>query len=250
MSSFAGVSATAMMVVLVVVLPWRGARQYRRLQAAATDPAARMRLYLRSTLVKWALVPLLAVVAWAAADQGFVFVTGGDAPLAALPLLALVVLSGVVLHRLGRTAEGRAEVADAASNVAAILPRTPVERRMFVLVAVTAGVVEELAYRFFLLNYLAWVLPGVSPYILLVPASVVFGLVHVYQGARGVILTGVLGLVLGAAYLVAGLLPAIVLHTLIDLRVLLIPVSAVPAPGGPDHPGDAPGDGAGPGPIG
>lgn len=233
MTSFAAVSATAMVVVLVVVLPIRGARQYRRLQDLRDDPRARMAMYVRSTLVKWALVPLLAVVGIAASNQGFTIDTGGDQLVVAVPLLVLVLLSGWFLVRQNRTSEGREAVADAARNVEAILPVTPTERRMFVLVAITAGVVEELAYRVFLLNYLSWLAPDVSPWVLLIPAGVIFGLVHVYQGARGVVLTGILGSVLGAVYLSAGLLPAIVIHTVIDLRILLIPVPA-PATTGPE----------------
>ena len=58
-----------------------------------------------------------------------------------------------------------------------------------------------------------------------VPA-VLFALGHVYQGAQGVLATGVLAVGFGALYLLTGsLLPSMLLHVLMDLRVLLIRVS-------------------------
>ena len=90
-------------------------------------------------------------------------------------------------------------------------------------VAVTAGIAEELVFRGLFLA-LGIGLFGLSP--LSRPRSssrVVFGLAHVYQGARGVLLAAVLGGVLAALALhTESLLPAILLHVLIDLRSLLL----------------------------
>src|SRR5437870_772645 len=55
------------------------------------------------------------------------------------------------------------------------------------------------------------------------PAAV-FGLDHLCQGARGVILTGLVGAVLGSVVTSTGsLLPAMAVHALVDLRVLALP---------------------------
>jgi uncharacterized protein len=59
---------------------------------------------------------------------------------------------------------------------------------------------------------------------------VAFGLAHAYQGRVGIVTTGVLGGVMAAVYLDTGsLLLPVVLHTLIDLRFLLVPARALPA---------------------
>lgn len=60
-------------------------------------------------------------------------------------------------------------------------------------------------------------------------AAAGFGLAHAYQGPAGVLTTGVLGGVLAAVYLQSGsLLLPMALHTVIDLRFLLVPTSALP----------------------
>ena len=52
-------------------------------------------------------------------------------------------------------------------------------------------------------------------------AAVVFGLAHLYQGAVGVVTTFVMGLVLGALYVIGGsLIAPIVVHALVDLRAI------------------------------
>ena len=56
-----------------------------------------------------------------------------------------------------------------------------------------------------------------------IASSVVFGFEHLYQGVVGVISTAVLGFALAAVYLLTGnLLVPMILHALIDFRVLLI----------------------------
>jgi membrane protease YdiL (CAAX protease family) len=90
------------------------------------------------------------------------------------------------------------------------------ERAGFVAVALTAGVCEEILYRGFLIYALGRVLP--SPWVALVPAALIFGIAHAYQGPRGVAGTGLLGVFLGLLYLLSGSLwPGIGLHASVDL---------------------------------
>ena len=116
------------------------------------------------------------------------------------------------------------------------MPRTIGERRTWVLVAITAGVTEELIYRGFVLSVLAHLWPSADTFTLLVFGGIIFGLAHLYQGAKCVILTGLLGVVLGEVMIGAGLFAAMFVHALIDLRVLLIPsnLNLDPAPGTTD----------------
>jgi membrane protease YdiL (CAAX protease family) len=97
------------------------------------------------------------------------------------------------------------------------------ERRTWILVAITAGVTEELLYRGFVLWVLAHLFPSADTFTLLLIGGVVFGFAHLYQGTKGVVLTAIFGVVLGQVMITAGLLAAMAIHTLIDLRVLLIP---------------------------
>src|SRR5438034_401345 len=63
-------------------------------------------------------------------------------------------------------------------------------------------------------------------------AKQVPGLAHLYQGPTGVALTGLAGAYLAWIALATGsLVPVMVLHALLDLRILGLPLDAVPFPG-------------------
>jgi membrane protease YdiL (CAAX protease family) len=101
-----------------------------------------------------------------------------------------------------------------------ILPQTGEECAWFAVVALTAGVCEEILYR----GFLPWFVNaqlGASGMLLgvgYVVAAIVFGLGHAYQGKDGMIVTGVLGLFFGSlAFMVKSLVPGQLLHVAIDL---------------------------------
>jgi membrane protease YdiL (CAAX protease family) len=79
---------------------------------------------------------------------------------------------------------------------------------------------EELTFRGFLMTRLAELLGGarLSWSVALCVQAALFGLAHFYQGPIGAVLTGLIGLLMGLGYLVAGrsLLPVILAHGLVD----------------------------------
>lgn len=83
-----------------------------------------------------------------------------------------------------------------------------------------AAFMEEMVFRGWITARVAELagLSGTAWVVAIVASSIVFGLVHVYQGASGVIATGLSGLIFGAAYLVSGrnLWCAILAHGLTD----------------------------------
>jgi membrane protease YdiL (CAAX protease family) len=116
-------------------------------------------------------------------------------------------------------------------DIQALLPQTPDERLLFVVVAVSAGVCEELLFRGFGLRLFEQA--GLTGMVLLVVAAAAFGLAHIYQGVAGVLITFILGLLLSFAYVATGsLLLPMAIHTLIDLRILVLPTNKVTAGGG------------------
>nr|WP_205254365.1 CPBP family intramembrane glutamic endopeptidase [Halorubellus sp. JP-L1] len=75
---------------------------------------------------------------------------------------------------------------------------------------------EELLFRGVLVGAFA-AGAGVSPWLLVVPASILFGLGHGTQGRMGVVVTTALGAVLAAAFVVTGsLLVVVVAHYLVN----------------------------------
>ena len=148
-----------------------------------------------------------------------------------VPVLAVALVAITAVYRFGGSATRRA-LAVQLRPVAALLPRTPAERRMFALLALTAGICEEVLYRGFGLAALRWAAPGLGHPALIAVTAVAFGLAHLYQGPVGVALTGLIGAYLAWIAIATGsLLPAMVLHALLDLRILALPLDAVPLPG-------------------
>jgi membrane protease YdiL (CAAX protease family) len=96
-----------------------------------------------------------------------------------------------------------------------LLPRTSEERRVFALLSVAAGSGEEMAYRGYAIPVLAPLLgvPGAA-----VLTTLIFGVLHSYQGWLGILRTTLMGGVLAWGFLASGSLwPPIIAHTAIDL---------------------------------
>ncbi|WP_153506009.1 CPBP family intramembrane glutamic endopeptidase [Cumulibacter manganitolerans] len=229
LSAYGTATAAALLIggYLLVGEPYVGAVLHRRFEAAAHRyEDARRWLYRRLLLLEWGLAALcLATVALAPhVDLAAVGVRPPDAALgwgisaaAALAALAFAVTTAREIARSG----GSGQLPAGSEAVVVMLPRTPVERRLFALVAVTAGVCEELVFRGYLTALVAALVPGAPVWVCLVAAAVAFGLAHLYQGAPGVVGTFLVGIALGGLYVVTGsLLAPVLVHVLIDLRAI------------------------------
>ncbi|ARK32491.1 CPBP family intramembrane glutamic endopeptidase [Halalkalibacter krulwichiae] len=99
-----------------------------------------------------------------------------------------------------------------------ILPQTKEEKKLWNYVSLTAGVTEEVIYRGFLLFALPFLFPQLSIWLVILLASLLFGLAHTYQGwLIGVFRTMVFGVFFSILFIALGsILPLIVLHVLID----------------------------------
>lgn len=240
----AAVAACLIAAYLVLGEPVVGTVLHRRFEAGlGSDPDARIWLYQRLLVLEWGLVALVGGVVLLAPSVGWANlglrlpVRAPDAVAVVLVVLVIAFLVGstrAVRRSVRRTESAAALTAAAPRAVTALVPRSPVERRWFGLVAVTAGVCEELLYRGFLLAVVVAITPGISDLALVVLGGVSFGLAHVYQGVVGVVTTSVLGAILTLLYVGTGtvLVPMLV-HATIDLRILWIPVSLLPTEGQP-----------------
>ena len=230
---------------LVLVAPALGVRAQRRLRRRlAGDPAARRRWYLASMARKWPLTALALGVGAAlgllpprALGHGATLQVvrgqplppqpGGLAPLV-LPIAIGLVVGAALMLRLARRPDGRAVLRRLLGGAALLLPTTAAERRLLAAVAVTAGVTEEVLYRGFLPAEVGALLPRLGSGGALALAAAAFGLAHAYQGARNVLLTGIVGGVLALLYVqTGGLLVPMAVHAAIDLRLLLLPPAVV-----------------------
>jgi membrane protease YdiL (CAAX protease family) len=194
-------------------------------QLAAGVPDTRVRAYRRSLIGQWAFA-VVAVLLWARAGRAWTGL-GLVPPLDWRLALSVIVVAAIVVmtvrqHRaISRlTSERRERLRHRLETVADVLPHNELEYRWFVALSVTAGVCEELLFRGYLPRLLgAYV--GLPAALLVV--AIGFGLAHAYQGTRGMLKTGVAGLVLGGIVLATGWLgPAMICHALVDFGAGLL----------------------------
>jgi membrane protease YdiL (CAAX protease family) len=245
--------------ILAVFVVWEVVKTYRdypkfKQALAQGDPQARPRFYMSILRFEW-ISALLALVAlgfdrakmtaaplqmgdtafahWLSTSQltgsvGIGALTGG--------LILGLVLMSVLRLRARRSAPPPAENQakpwwrKLVPDVMPLIPTTARERWLFVAVAISAGICEEIVFRGWLLFTLHMPF-GLSGTALIVLASLLFGLCHIYQGPTGVFGATLAGALLAALYIATGtLLVPIVLHSLIDLRVALLPSSSPRVP--------------------
>jgi len=88
-----------------------------------------------------------------------------------------------------------------------------------------AGMGEELMMRGFLLNHLKKLIGNskISWALALITQAVIFGVMHSYQGSRGMVITGLIALSFGIFYLVAKrkLFPLIFAHAVFDTLTMV-----------------------------
>jgi len=97
-----------------------------------------------------------------------------------------------------------------------ILPQSTVELLPYLALAITAGLCEEFLYRGFAMAALTRA--GLGAWLVILASSLLFGLAHSYQGRGGIVMTFVVGLVLGVSRLTYNsLVPAIFWHSAVDL---------------------------------
>ena len=227
----AGVLASALVVLLVVLQPLLGARGYRALVLRVRiDPDARVDFHVRSMLRKWTFVGVLAILGgYAHEGVSSIYLTVGHSSggwFLWVEAGVLVVVGTVAFRRVVRAPSDRLyrQLGHLVAMAGAILPRSRRERVVFAAGAITAGVTEELIFRGFGIAYLRWARPGIGDLAIVLVVGIAFGFVHLYQGARGVLLTSLVGIVFTWVTLLSGsLVPAIILHVFLDLRLVLVP---------------------------
>lgn len=243
MAWFATVLAHLLVLFLIIVMPYRGIKRYETLKRRVDrNPALRMRFYVQGMLSQWGLLLPLAVIVfglgWSPSVLGLqvpenVWLWG---PIA-LVLIGLIYAQVFVMRRLTKTADGLSQVREGLAGPLHMLPRTPLERTLWVPLSLTAGICEELLYRGFLPAYLVHIFPGVPLLLAVIIAAVLFCIGHFYvlisvgrfaQKMANVLGIGVIGLVFGFLYFfTSSLLLPIIVHALLDLRLVFIDVPGI-----------------------
>lgn len=181
----------------------------------------RVFLYAEVILVEWAATALLAVLWWHSARPASALGLGFTPSLGAWVAVAVAAAIVWFLARqtwgVYRRADLRAQTREQIGPLDTIMPRNRREMGWFVGLSVTAGFCEELLFRGFLFWWLDARL-GLGTLGAAVVSTVIFGLMHSYQGWSGMVRTGAVGGVMMGLYWLAGSIwPVVVLHVLVDV---------------------------------
>lgn len=206
--------------VLGVILPWRGRVRMKKLLATPhVSSTERLGLYASTIAFQWFAAAVVAWRAWAhgftASQLGLTFPDRGRILMASIVGAATIAaLQWLNLRRVGKLpVESRGSLQALAER---ILPQSTVELLPYLALAITAGLCEEFLYRGFAMAVLVRV--GLHGWAVVLVSSVLFGLAHSYQGRSGVVMTLIIGTILGTSRMAYDcLVPAIFWHSAVDV---------------------------------
>jgi membrane protease YdiL (CAAX protease family) len=198
----------------------------------STESRVKIAYYRAMLIIGWmATVIALVTVGWrailtfdvGATNPWWLLQRGGARTFVAGVLIGLLLMIALSALQARRSSAIREKMEKAFLRLSFILPLTGEERIWWIFVSLTAGICEEILYRGFLIHYFLAAPFHVGVLVAVIASSVIFGAAHLYQGVAGVISTAILGLLFSAIFLTTGTLAVpMILHALIDLRVLLI----------------------------
>ena len=211
-----------LILMLFLVQPIHGWLSFRRLlkKIAAGEPADRPKLYRETQVVEWVFLAILLAVFFGLSRDlstlGFVS-AGGTGFWICAALLAVGSIAMILSTKSSRQLSQSERDKQRASfgDLGHFMPQDDRDLASFYRISVTAGIVEEIVFRGFVLWYLSFFMP-LWPAVLV--SAVVFGLGHSYQGIGGMIRVALIGLAFGALFVFSGSiwLP-IVAHILVDV---------------------------------
>jgi membrane protease YdiL (CAAX protease family) len=208
------------LILLCVVLPWRGRARVRSLMALpAITTRARIKLYGSTILFQWVLT---AVIAWRAYCRGFSYSDLALSRSWSAGILSVTVIGAAligVLHWLNVRRMSKSDhpaLVRLRALATRLFPRSSFELMLFVLLALTAGICEEFIFRGFVMA--VFLRLGIPGWQVVLFSSAIFGVAHLYQGKGGIGGTAILGIIFAVVRITYySLLPVIVWHATLDI---------------------------------
>jgi len=230
-----GAVLLGLLAMLAIRAALKDRQEYRRFKAL-DDTAARQRVMRRWLLesalmfggaslvvlpLVWRFVPLLLEeihsYPWVSAARAAFLSSGALGPALAWGTGILVVGGSLLAIVLARDSTHVPTVGD----ISALLPRNRPELLLGAALSLNAGVMEELLFRLALPALVYGVCGNAA--VAVIASVVLFGVLHLYQGAWGVLASMLTGGILMLLYLATGsILVPIALHALFDLRSLVV----------------------------
>ena len=218
LGSWDGRLFTAGLVLLYPAWAYALHRVLKDLKAVAPRPV-KLRFYAAVIVSEWLVVGGMLFVAGrhglSASDLGDGL--GIAAPTLVFTAVLLAAVVAVTIFKVRQIRRASPErLAKQVRKARSYTPNGPVELAAFALVAITAGVCEELLYRGWIVNLATAASRSMVAGVLI--GGIVFGTAHAYQGVKGMLHAGTMGMVFGVVFvLTKSLVPIQVMHAGIDL---------------------------------
>ena len=208
--------------IIAIVYPIAGFVGFRRLlrRVAAGESINRSQLYRNTIIGHWTLL-LMCMAMWAEAARPWTAL-GFNLQLnlwfalaAALTVLGIAALLMQLRQVKNATQEEINGLKERFGKLSIILPQNGNELARFYGLSITAGIVEEILWRGFLIWYLGQFMPL---WVAALVSVVGFGLAHAYQGVAHLPQITLVGAAFAGLYLLTGSiwLP-IILHAAVDI---------------------------------
>jgi membrane protease YdiL (CAAX protease family) len=214
------------LLFLVVIVPWRGARRMRSL-LAKPELTSRDRLFLYGStiLLQWLLVAVVAAVCSRRSvgpeELGMAVADPLRTAWVTVALTGLFCINQIFgIRKITQLPEGKRGSLFAISEK--IMPRSKRETLLYAALACTAGISEEFIYRGFVFMAFVRMTVNYAPPngIAIMLSSAWFALAHLYQGRRGIITTFVVGIIFASIRIWTGsLIPVVAAHAGMDLTI-------------------------------
>jgi membrane protease YdiL (CAAX protease family) len=211
----------AVLVILAVVVPWRGyVRVKQLLKRESLSTPDRLALYASTIAFQWLAT---IFVLWRCAVHGYSPIALGIAvPRFWLVLAVTVAVSALItvnqlasIRRLASLPREKQGFFRALSLK--LMPQNTTERLAFFALVVTVSICEEVLYRGWA-QALFQTISGGSIVIALLASAALFSLAHSYQGRRGLIATFIVGALFSIVRAWTGsLVPTMAAHFTADL---------------------------------
>lgn len=214
------------LIVLAIVVPWRGAVRVRALmRRPSLTSVDRIALYASTIAFQWLAT---GIILWRAnahgyrlADLGLAMPSPWLTVAVALALSALITLNQAAsIRRLASLPSDKQGFMRALTLK--LMPQNAPERLAFFALVTTVALCEEFIYRGFIQRLFQNISNG-SIAIAVLGAAVFFSLAHLYQGRRGLIVTFLAGAIFSVVRAWTGsLIPTMAAHFVADLSVGLL----------------------------
>ncbi len=206
-------------IFLIAVVPWRGLARVRSLLTRATvSSPERVSIYVSTIAMQWLAT---GITAWRCAVRGVSARSlGVSLPNAWVAIGVGIALAAVLggVQLAGLRAMARVPVEQRGSLYALsrkIMPGSVTEAVIFLLLVFTVSTCEEFLYRGFMLAVLQNLFRSTVAALLV--SSIFFGVGHLYQGRRGIVMTFLLGVIFSLARVYTGsLVPGVIAHFVVD----------------------------------